>query len=489
MTSKRDQVTIDKFAERDVDLSMARNNLWHFCNILMPNFYRPERSYLTEMCDQIENFIRQSDKHFLVINAPPRHGKSLTAQLLTAWLFGRELKENKRYTKVMTASYNEKLSTTFARSVRNLIQTEKVGDRIIYSDIFPKTKVKYGEASAQMWALDGSGEVNYLATAPNATSTGFGSHYLIIDDLIKSAEDAYNENVLDEHWIWFNNTFLSRTEGDNWKVILIMTRWAEADLAGRVIEAFPQDIELLTFKAVQDDGAMLCSDILNRADYDLKTKEMNIDIVEANYNQKPIDIQGRLYNDLKVWKERPEFTQIANFTDTADTGNDYLCSINYGIYEDEAYVLDVVFSDAAMEVTEPAVANLLNDGEIQTAIIESNNGGRGFARNVEAILKNIGDRRCMIQSVVQTKNKESRILASSAWVQNHVYMPFGWRERWPEFYKQVMSYQRKGKNVHDDAVDVLASIYERVCTGTTLDIVTESDLGFGRTRPSRSYWN
>jgi hypothetical protein len=33
---------------------------------------------------------------------------------------------------------------------------------------------------------------------------------------------------------------------------------------------------------------------------------------------------------------------------------------------------------------------------------------------------------------------------------------------YPEFYKQLMSYQRKGKNKHDDAPDVLAGIYDRV---------------------------
>ena len=168
--------------QKELELQLARVDFYNFCKLMMPKFYKDERDYLYEFCEKLQDFVEKSDKHFLVINLPPRHGKSLTAQLFTAWLFGINPKN-----KVMTASYNETLSATFAQTVRNLIQTEKVDDEnIVYSDIFPKTKVKYGEASAQMWALDGSTMKNYLATSPKATATGFGAHFLIVDDLIKT---------------------------------------------------------------------------------------------------------------------------------------------------------------------------------------------------------------------------------------------------------------------------------------------------------------
>ena len=89
----------------------------------------------------------------------------------------------------------------------------------------------------------------------------------------------------------------------------------------------------------------------------------------------------------------------------------------------------------------------------------------------------MGNHRTQVADQAQTKNKESRILASSAWVQNHIYMPLNWRTRYPEFYKQVMSYQRKGKNAHDDAVDVLAAIYEAVANTPKAKIYTDADLG------------
>lgn len=468
---------LDEQTRKELQLELCRIDFWSFCQMLMPNFYKEDRAYLHEFCDKLQDFVVNSEKRFLIVNLPPRHGKSLTAQNLTAWLFGRNNK-----TKVMTASYNEKLSTTFAKNVRNTIQTQKVGERVVYNDIFPDTQVKYGDASASMWSLEGSNSANYIATSPTSTATGFGANFLIVDDIIKSAEDAYNENTLEAHKVWFHNTFMSRTENP-WKVIIIMTRWAERDLAGQVLHAFGEDVELITYKAKDENDNMLCEDILSLKDYKLKTQEMNPDIVEANYNQQPIDVKGRLYSEFKTWEKYPEKFVIKNYTDTADTGSDYLCSINYYVFENEAYITDLVFSDKSMEFTEPAVADLLFNGDCAEATIESNNGGRGFARNVERIIRDkFSSNKTVIRTKPQTHNKESRILSSSAWVQNHVYMPLNWRTRYPEFYNQVMSYQRKGKNAHDDSVDVLAAIYEAITATGEPQIITDLDMGGARRR-------
>ena len=222
----------------------------------------------------------------------------------------------------MTASYNERLASTFSKNVRNIIQTKKVGERVVYSDIFPGVSVQYGDASAQMWTLEGQNQTSYLATSPNGTATGFGCNFLICDDLIKNAIEAYNENVLNDIWSWFTDTMLSRLEGQK-KVIVIMTRWAKGDLAGRILEAFPDEVELITYQACNDQGIMLCDDILNTKDYNFLKREMSLDIFEANYNQKPIDIKGRLYSEFKEWEKKPE-GEVKNYTDTADTGSDFL---------------------------------------------------------------------------------------------------------------------------------------------------------------------
>ena len=450
-------MTRDEMIKLGAKMELARRHLYDFCQVLFPTFYKDERSYLKEFCESVENFINDKDKRFLIINMPPRHGKSLTDQCLTAWLLGRD-----PTCRVMTASYNEDVASVFSKNVRNTIQTEKIGERVVFFDMFPKTKVKYGDASAKKWTIDGQSQISYLATSPNGTATGFGCDYLICDDLIKSAEEAYNETALDNTYQWFVNTMLSRLEGQK-KCIIVMTRWSSRDLAGRIMEAFPDECEIIKYHVQNDKGEMLCEDILNEKDMNLIKREMNVDIFEANYNQTPIDVKGRLYQEFKEWEKLPS-GKIINFTDTADTGSDFLCSINGVVFEKEFYISDLVFSDEAMEVTEPKVAELLFSGAVNVSRIESNNGGRGFARNVQRLMnERYGSNRTQIESVPQTHNKESRILASSAWVQNHIYMPPNWSTRCPEFYKQVMSYQRKGKNAHDDALDVLASIYEFVC--------------------------
>ena len=450
-------MTRDEVIKLGAKLELARRHLYDFCQVLFPTFYKDERSYLKEFCESVENFINDKDKRFLIINMPPRHGKSLTDQCLTAWLLGRD-----PTCRVMTASYNEDVASVFSKNVRNTIQTEKIGERVVFFDMFPKTKVKYGDASAKKWTIDGQSQISYLATSPNGTATGFGCDYLICDDLIKSAEEAYNETALDNTYQWFVNTMLSRLEGQK-KCIIIMTRWSSRDLAGRIMDAFPDECEIIKYRVQDENGKMLCEDILSEKDMNLIKREMNVDIFEANYNQTPIDVKGRLYQEFKEWEKLPS-GKIINFTDTADTGSDFLCSINGVVFEKEFYISDLVFSDEAMEVTEPKVAELLFSGAVNVSRIESNNGGRGFARNVQRLMnERYGSNRTQIESVPQTHNKESRILASSAWVQNHIYMPPNWRTRFPEFYKQVMSYQRKGKNAHDDALDVLASIYEFVC--------------------------
>ena len=44
----------------------------------------------------------------------------------------------------------------------------------------------------------------------------------------------------------------------------------------------------------------------------------------------------------------------------------------------------------------------------------------------------------------------------------HIYFPANWKEKWPDFYEDLMKYQREGKNAHDDAEDTLTGIAEKV---------------------------
>jgi len=165
-----------------------------------------------------------------------------------------------------------------------------------------------------------------------------------------------------------------------------------------------------------------------------------------------------MYKDFKTYSELPE-GQRFNYTDTADTGSDYLCSINYLINNDQIYILDVLYTKKSMEYTEPAVAKMLEKDGIHRAKIEANNGGRGFARNVKSLLTN---NFTVIKTFTQTKNKKSRIWSNSYWIEENVFYPEGWGNMWGEFYASMKNYKREGTNNHDDAQDCITGCAEQV---------------------------
>jgi len=438
--------------KKQARLELARRNFFDYCKLMAPDFYKEDRAFLKDVCDQLQDFYKSNEK-ICVINMPPRHGKSRTAGKLVEWILGINPQE-----KIMTGSYNETLSGTFAKSVRDTIASEKTEGVIVYNDIFPNTKIKYGEASSSKWALEKSGQANYLATSPTGTATGFGCTLMIIDDLIKNVQEAYNENVLQKQIDWFNNTMLSRTE-NGFKLIIIMTRWASMDLAGYILENY-EKVRHINYKAVQKDGSMLCEEVLSKEDYKLKTRNMNKDIIYANYQQEPIDIKNRLYSKFKTYEKLPPAHYIMNYTDTADEGSDYLCSIDYLVYNQEYYILDIIYTQETMEITEPAVAKMMTKDHVGQANIESNNGGRGFARNVQRELKELKNTHTKIHWFHQSENKQARILSNATAVMNNIYFPLNWEDKFPEFARHIKHYIRDGKNEHDDAEDCLTGVYE-----------------------------
>ncbi|HGR1519004.1 TPA: phage terminase large subunit [Streptococcus pneumoniae] len=454
---------MDKAAlKKQAQLELARRNFFYSCQLMAGDFYKPERIYLKQLCDSFQNFMSDDEHNVLIINIGPRHGKSRTAGMFVQWLLG-----NDNSKKIMTGSYNDTLSTVFSKSVRNAIQEEKAdGSITVFSDIFPDTKIKRGDGAMNLWSLE-KGYNNYLATSPGGTATGFGADVIIIDDLIKSALEANNANILEGHWEWFTNTMLSRLE-EGGKLIIIMTRWHSEDLAGKALSKLPESgysvkhISMRTYD--EETDTMLCEDVLSKESYFRKVKAMGADIASANYQQEPIDIKGRLYSEFKTYVDKPIFKRISAYTDTADTGKDYLASYIYGETMDkEAYILDILFTKEPMEVTEPLLARKLVENEVNLCWIESNNGGRGFARNVERLMReNHGTNQTTVKWFHQSKNKQARILTNATWLMEHVYFPDGWRNRWPEMYKSLMTYQREGRNAHDDAQDALTGIAEKI---------------------------
>lgn len=133
--------------------------------------------------------------------------------------------------------------------------------------------------------------------------------------------------------------------------------------------------------------------------------------------------------------------------------------------------------------TEPETARRLFENKVNYALIESNNGGKGFSRNVEKILwDKYKSRHTVVEWFHQSLNKMARILSNSTFVMNHIYFPADWAARWPEFHRDIMAFQKEGHNKHDDGPDCLTGLAEMIDTGNRVYLVSPVSI------EKESYW-
>jgi predicted phage terminase large subunit-like protein len=485
---------------REQRIRAARVSFWEFCQLDAPDFYKVDRWHLKVYCDTLQAlyereltkqlfyeicesaapdwFIEQFDWERmdddivytkLMINMPPRMGKSRTLVNFCKWILGQSITN-----KIMTCSYNDDMAQEFSRYTRDGIDAEKMyPHEVIFSDIFPGTKVKKGDASYKKWALEGN-FFNYIGAGIGGSITGKGGDIAIVDDPIKDAEQAYNENALNKIWLWYTGTFKSRLEekdGVPGIEIVNHTRWSDLDICGRLLADEREAAEWFELRMeayYEGIDQLLCPALLSKKRYLSLRRNVDENIFFANYHQKTLNAEGRLYKQIKTYTALPvdEYGHSLaegriNYTDTADEGSDYLASICAEMYNGELYITDILYTKDGMEITEVATAEMIYNNQSELVKIESNNGGRGFARNVEKIIwDTYKSRKSAVTWFHQNKNKKARILTNATYVQKHIYFPVNWHDRWPEFYKAINGYQREGKNANDDGPDALTGLAE-----------------------------
>ncbi len=417
----------------------------------------------------------------LVITVPPQHGKSLASSvLLPAYLLGLNPDLH-----IAIASYSASLAQKFNKRVQRLI------DRADYAALFPETSIKgaghasaYVRTSERVEIVGHNGEL--IAVGREGSLTGNRVDVFIIDDLYKDAMEANSPVVRENCWEWYTSVVRTRMHNDSSELI-VFTRWHEEDLIGRILAREPfekldqwRQLEsvgcserlLLNYEAIKESPATEI-DPRNigealwpeRHSIALLTEKRALDTLrfECMYQGRPSSAEGLLYGDhFRTYAILPDDTvRWANYTDTADTGDDYLCSVCYRVDTEGAiYVTDVVYSRAGMEETEKEVAHMLSDSPLWEVLVESNNGGRGFARSVARLVPSVS-----VEWFHQNANKEARILSNASAVLRNVSMPVDWKQRWPDFAHHLTTYLRRFRaNRWHDAPDVLTGIVERECT-------------------------
>ncbi|WP_455089072.1 phage terminase large subunit [Peptoanaerobacter stomatis] len=448
-------------------IELGRNNFWEYAKLIDPKFFNEKRQYLKRIANDLQAFYEKKlinlttlkSYRYFILNLPPGGGKSYTIAMFVTWAYGKDI-----YNKVVSISYNQILSSRFSKSVRGKIEdrSEK-GNLNDFSviDFFPLVKIKYGDSATNVWALEKC-DMSYLASSFDGTLTGMRGNIGVIDDPIKSAAEAVNERIKESHWDFYKNTFKSRML-DGAIEIIVQTRWATDDLAGKLLAEKKEQCYVLCIKALDENGNSFCEDLYSTDDLLEKKATLDEEIWLANYMQEPIDKTGALYGTFKtydVYDEDSVKRKIA-YTDTADEGSDYLCSICADEIDGYAYITDIYYTQDPMEVTEKEVARRYTVYGTREALIESNNGGRGFARNVINFLKSpFKNKKCIVTWFHQSKNKKTRIIVNSSNVMEQVIMPEGWEKKYPEFATAIKKYQRKGKNEHDDAEDAITGLVE-----------------------------
>ena len=395
----------------------------------------------------------------LMVTMPPQHGKSVGATtLLPAYLLGLDPD-----LRIAIASYSASLASKFNRRVQRILESAE------YGELFPETTIKRGAKppnyirtadEVEIVGHDGS----LLSVGREGSLTGNRVDCFLLDDLYKDAMEANSPLIRENCWEWYTSVVRTRMHNAS-RELMVFTRWHEEDLIGmlrqreRIVElrrwsdldAVPADGWLaLNFEAIKtappseidprEPGEALWP---ARHDAALLTAKRALDPLrfECMYQGRPSVREGLLYGDRFIeYDTLPcEIVRRANYTDTADTGDDYLCSISYAVDADGViYITDLVYSRERMEVTEGLVGEMLLRSGTRSAAVESNNGGRGFARAVQRLAPAV-----RIEWFHQSANKEARILSNSATVLHSLRMPRGWNLRWPEFYAHLTTYRRK----------------------------------------------
>lgn len=219
-------------AKRLKRITDARDDLLDFTCFTMPSPLEPDDPELSRYDPQkhhrvlaaaLEQVLAGEILRLIVV-MPPRHGKSeLTSRRFPAWVLGKEPSWE-----IVQATYNEEFAMDFGRDVRGIIQLPH------YKQIFPGTVLKKGEAAADRIKTTEGGGAYYVGRG--GSITGRGGDLLIGDDLLKDRKEADSKTIREDLWKWYNDVFLTRMKDEGARIILIMTRWHEDDLIGRLTD-------------------------------------------------------------------------------------------------------------------------------------------------------------------------------------------------------------------------------------------------------------
>jgi len=472
-----------RIPQSDVKAELSRRHLLYYTKNTMPEFSatRFHKTYY----EVLELFARKKIKN-LMVTIPPQHGKSTGSTIqLPSYILG--LFPN---TQIAIGSYSATFARKFNRQIQRIIDTKT------YHDVFPLTYLNASNVvTVSSNYLRNSEEFEIVGQKGSLKAVGRGGpltgnpvDVMIMDDLYKDAKEGNSPIIRESVWDWYSSVVTKRLHNDSQQLI-VFTRWHESDLIGMIekkddvitIESIDEIHELeegfdgwikINFEAIKtgdptdldprEKGEPLFPErhALKKLE---KEKELDPEKFECMNQGNPTSQAGLLYKPFNTYPYGilPEIKERKNYTDAADSGTDFLTSINYAVPVDpednNIYITDVLYTQKGVEYSEQWMIDLLKNGKIARADIERAPGTRLWA---EAIKKEV-QKTCHVSVFSQTGNKEARIFTNGATVNRRLVFPEDWRKRWPEFYEDVRLFKKLFKaNKHDDCADGLTGVIE-----------------------------
>ena len=484
---------------KEMQRRKARRYLRDFLPYINPKYTM--KWFHREIADAVQMVFEGLEKKIMV-SLPPQHGKSeIVSRDAPAWGLGIDPD-----LKIVLSSYSAMLAGGFNRAVQRIMSSDE------YKQLFPDTflnderlaKYRGYICNAEMFEV--VNHTGFLKTVGVGGSlTGTPADIAIIDDPVKDAMEANSPQQRDNVWDWYTTVLSTRLHNKS-RQLLIMTRWHEDDLAGRILNSPDgKNWKVINIPAVctlEDDGEFHSGRTVGDALWPerhsiekLNTeREKDPNGFNCLYQGDPASAEGRLYGPFKTYvdpKEYGEYIRSGCYIDVADKGTDDTTAICYDVYRGPtpiwneqrnrfepllfALIKDVEKNPANTDTTRVTVPAMINrqSPPVGNVFCESNSGGDSFGRDISRKI------RARMTLFHQGANKESRIITNAPMVNTQIIMPFDWERRWPGFHTAVTHYLSVFKaNAHDDVPDVLTGIYEK-------ELAVGNDVGYGKRRGVR----
>ena len=296
----------------------------------------------------------------LMVFMPPRHGKSeLISHYFPAWILG-----NWPYKHVILASYEADFAESWGRKARDVLNS--VGDNVFGVNLDNK------RTAAKSWSVEQGGSMNTAGVG--GPMTGKGAHILVIDDPVKNFEEAMSPTARKRAWEWWQSVAYTRLEPGA-SAVIMMTRWHEDDLGGRILEESDESWEIISMPAIADDindplgreiGQALCPQRYTEKDFERIRNSVGKYVWQSLYQQQPSAFEGSII--MRKWwsyyvretlpKSFDEIIQSWDMTFKDTKQSDFVVGQVWGRRKANRYLLDQVRDRMTFTQTQRAVEAL-----------------------------------------------------------------------------------------------------------------------------------